>query len=117
MKNYEEKYDGQLDLLRIAEKQLSETLSDSETESIIDRLYHGDDAEDIIDTYDLNLRVCDMCGHLMNKGYVTDDGGEHFCSDECLYKSYIEQMGGTEYEAVKQYQEDYQDGYIFYTEW
>ncbi len=29
-------------------------------------------------------RVCSHCGQLMREGYCVDDGGDYYCSDECL---------------------------------
>tara|TARA_R100000781_G_scaffold93365_3_gene57973 strand:- start:552 stop:812 length:261 start_codon:yes stop_codon:yes gene_type:complete len=51
-------------------------------------------------------RKCDTCNKGMNQGYVWDVG--YACSDKCLYVN-----GYTK----KQFQEDYEMDYIYYTEW
>lgn len=56
-----------------------------------------------------DLRVCSVCGKVMNKGYVVDSGMEYYCSDECLLTKY------TNDEWNEMYDNGNSDSY--YTEW
>jgi hypothetical protein len=87
---------------------------------------HGDDTEifekdvealelaiTIIKEWDVDssdyLRECTECGHLMNEGYVIENGIEYYCSDECLHKHITEE----EYQRLY----DNGDGDSYWTEW
>lgn len=54
------------------------------------------------------FRTCDNCGCGMNEGYVWGDGEGYACSDACLFVD-----GYTQ----KQFDEDYENDIIFWTEW
>lgn len=46
--------------------------------------------DDVISTNDIeHVRVCEHCGHLMNKGWVYE-GIENYCSDACLKAAHPE---------------------------
>ena len=53
-------------------------------------------------------RTCNTCGDSMTEGYYINDGEEYYCSEECLFVD-----GYTK----EQYENDYENGYIYYTEW
>ena len=59
------------------------------------------------------MRKCSICGEEMSSGYYVEDGylnengAEYYCSDECLYSVYTEE----------EYQEMYEEGQAYYTEW
>lgn len=54
----------------------------------IEDLFTNHCLEEILDTHELNVRICTTCGCLLDAGYVVNDGEEHYCSDECLHKHY-----------------------------
>lgn len=53
-----------------------------------------------------DLRRCDICGKVMNEGFLIDDN-EYFCSEECLHKKYSEE----------EYLEMYKNDVAYWTEW
>lgn len=53
------------------------------------------------------FRICTVCGKVMTKGYLCEDDGSTYCSDECLHKEVSEE----------EYIRLYKEGYMFYTEW
>lgn len=54
------------------------------------------------------MRTCTTCNELMDEGYLAEEIGETYCSKECLFVD-----GYT----PEQYDLDYAEGSIFYTEW
>lgn len=54
-------------------------------------------------------KICDECGHLMDEGFVVDDGFEYYCEEDCLHKHYSE----------KEWEEMYDDGNgdSYWTQW
>lgn len=52
-------------------------------------------------------RICSICGKEMTEGYYAEDVGKYYCSDECLHTEVSE----------KEYEQYYEDGYMFWTEW
>lgn len=89
--------------------------SDDMAEDILFRLFYATPKEkdNIIDEYELQLRVCDNCGALMCEGYLNECNVEHFCSTECMINYYE----WTE-EDYKKWEREW-DWYdpIFWTEW
>jgi len=55
------------------------------------------------------MRTCDACGKPMNEGYCVDNGGEYFCSEECLHTVYTAEEWETMY--------DDGDGDSYWTTW
>ena len=61
-----------------------------------------------IDIEDLEcFRICSDCENIMNTGYCINDGEEYYCSDKCLHKHYTD----------KEFNDMYDDGNSYYTEW
>lgn len=54
-----------------------------------------------------HIRVCSVCGKVMQEGYVTENL-EYFCSDKCLHTKYSEE------EWAEMYTDD---GDNYWTEW
>lgn len=54
------------------------------------------------------MRTCDHCGKEMEDGYVWGDGEGYACSEECLFVD--------DY-TPEQYEQDFERGIIFWTEW
>lgn len=52
-------------------------------------------------------RYCSECGKSMKSGYCIGDGQEYYCSDDCLYKRYSQEV----------YNEMYESNCAYYTEW
>lgn len=85
-------------------KELQEYITDLEEECenlteqnrLLTRALHEDDFE---------YRVCDVCGNIMDSGFVVGD--EYYCSRECLEMKYEWD------EYLKMYEEDE----AYYTEW
>jgi len=59
--------------------------------------------EHIVNISEEEYRVCTNCGSLMQEGYCIHDGGEYFCSDDCLHSWYSEE----EYEELCENDEGY----------
>lgn len=51
--------------------------------------------------------VCCVCGRIIDEGYFNEDTGDCYCSDECLLKEI----------SWDEYEEAYDEGYMFWTEW
>lgn len=64
---------------------------------------------DILKRWDIDhVRVCSVCGKLMNAGYCLDAGSKYYCSDECLHTDF------THEEWKKECEENDQS---YWTEW
>lgn len=63
-----------------------------------------DDLPDDVD--EDTTRVCDVCGALMNSGFLVDEC-RYYCSELCLYTEY----------TFNEYRELYNDDCAYYTEW
>ena len=63
---------------------------------------------EILDEFNIQVRICSECGEIMKSGYITADF-DYYCSDDCLHKHY------TDEEWQKLYEENPDDYY--YTEW
>lgn len=63
-----------------------------------------------------NLRVCDICGKLMEEGLVIHDGEYHICSEECLHTA-VEQglIADSIYEELTHAEDD--DASSYWTIW
>ena len=85
-------------------------LTNEDISIIAERLLEHYDVEEIIreDLENYASRICQKCGKIVKKGYVTGDF-KYYCSDECLHQDY------TEEEWAKLYEEDPDD--FYYTEW
>lgn len=42
--------------------------------------------------HDDHIRRCTECGKPMKEGYLIEQGGEYYCSDECLHKNYTQEQ-------------------------
>jgi len=60
------------------------------------------------------VRKCDNCGCGMIEGYMKGHGDEYICSDNCLFRNKLGQFNGY---SEKMRDEDYEDNYIFWTDW
>lgn len=54
------------------------------------------------------VRKCKECGCGMNEGYLWEGVGETWCSEKCLF---------THGYTQEDYDEDYEEGNMCYTEW
>lgn len=52
-------------------------------------------------------RVCSECGKHMSEGYCIEDGLAYYCSRGCLFRNY----------SADEYQDLYDCGYAYWTEW
>lgn len=75
-------------------------------QNIVQEVYNKDELDDYIQSAD-SIRICDKCGNIMDHGWLFEEVGERYCSDECLYQEVTK-------EEMKQYIED---DVAYYTEW
>lgn len=52
-------------------------------------------------------RICTVCGRKMVEGYIVEENGEYFCSDDCLHAYYSEQ----------EYKEMCEEDRAYWTQW
>lgn len=47
-------------------------------------------AHELAEVFNMDFRVCDMCGAIMFDGYVRDGGWVYYCSEKCLAEDFDE---------------------------
>ena len=62
-----------------------------------------------LESGEIEVRKCDVCGSYMIEGYCIEDGERHYCSDECM----------TSEMTIEEYNELYNDGEggSYFTTW
>lgn len=82
----------------------------------LDELLNGDAEKrrSIIDEYGLDcVRVCSVCGGLMEEGWLDEDSGDTYCSEECVKKA-----NGWSDEDFNEWSRNWTDcDPLFWTQW
>lgn len=120
MKKYKEKYEGQLAILSMLEAKVMKLLSSVElqekVDKILDKFYEHPTQELCMKYAPDNVRVCKMCGHLMDEGFFDNNTGECYCSADCTCQSY-RRGGVSEEEAKANLQTDIDNGDLSFVVW
>lgn len=66
-----------------------------------------EDGYDLVTLDGRGFRRCSVCGGFMQDGYLCEDDGYTYCSDECLHKEVSEE----DYDRL------YDEGFMYYTDW
>lgn len=126
MKKYKEKYEGQLDILSMLEVKIEKYLKErynlspsvlqEKVDKILDEFYEAPTQELCWEYAPDNVRVCKICGHLMDEGFFDNNTGECYCSADCTCQSY-RRGGVSEEEAKANLQTDIDNGDLSFVVW
>ncbi|XBX10646.1 hypothetical protein QMP26_41660 (plasmid) [Enterocloster clostridioformis] len=103
--------------------------SDNEYEKISYVIFCKEDFEELTTEYDLPLKICDVCGSVMNFGWTDEFGDTYFCTEEEFTADMDERYGAGNWRAEPTGKFDWSYEYrkgpgcqwlpepSFYTEW